>query len=306
MKRLIALVLAAAPAWALTPNLSSNLVDLMYVPAAGTFYGKTSVGMGQMEGEVGANGDLEYRTTTVSQEVRYGITERWQVFASYTELLTGDFDFSDGAGGKFSKENTGADRPELGVLWRVGNPSDTLLTSDLYAAYSPGMGDARYNIGNDAVQGPRDSDGIILGSRFGRKWNEFEFVMDLRFTFHGDGETIEADTPDATYEADRHTAIWYGGAIQLPVGESLRVKVGLHFNHVSSYPTEPKVGTGKVTVGPRRSTIFNLGALWAVSPEKIALGLDLGYEVLGNRTLSSVNYKDFTDLSGLLSARYQF
>lgn len=305
MKRLIALVLAASPAWALTPDLKTNLTDLMYIPAAGTFYGKTSFGMSMMEGDIGSD-DFTYDTNTVSQEVRYGISERWQVFASYTELLTGDFEVKT-ATATLKDENIGADRPELGLLWRVGNPSDYLLTSDVYLSYAPSIGDERYTLNNDAVQGPRDGDAIVAGSRFGRKFDKFEFTMDLRFTFHGESDILFSGTPsDTTYEAESHVATWFGGSVQVPVTESLWVKGGVHFTRVSSYSAELKTGGGDITVGPRHSTIVNLGAIWAMTPDRLALALDLGYEMLGDRYLSAVNYENFNEMSAVASARYQF
>jgi hypothetical protein len=301
MKRTVATALcvlapAAAHAGLFEHNASNNLANLMYIPAAGAIYGETTVGMSMYEGkEKLANADTEMDLMHVSQELRYGFSDRFNGFVGLTHQVKGDVD--------------GTFNPTVGVSYRMGVVSDHILTSDIYFAYTPDLFDAETDTNGQTDnalspglrQNPLGGDAMTLGARAGRQFQAFQFSLDVAFTRRGESEIKNTSS---TTTVDAHMATWYGANVQVPMGDALWLRGAVHEARVAGH--DSKEGTTNSSMNSERSMIYGLGALWAMTPDRVLLGADVTYECINNRNGNGVKQEDRKLIGFALSARYQF
>jgi len=315
MKRILATALCVlapfgASASMFVDDTSNSLANLMYIPAAGTLYGKTSVGMAQYEGkEKTANSDIEGDFMTVSQELRWGFSNRLNGFVGLTHQISGEFETTT-AGTTTTADVDGTFNPVFGVSYRTGEVSGNMLTSDVFLSYAPDLFDAETDVdGASTALSPSvdgqllGGDALTLGGRVGRQFKAFQFSLDLAFTRLGENKNENTAT-NRTTTTDARFATKYGGSVLVPMGEALWLQGSVHNARRSS--SETMTAGTRGTVRAERSMIYGLGALWALTPEKVLLGADLNYECIGNRRGGGTKDEDRKVLGLALSARYQF
>lgn len=314
MKRTLATALCvlaplSAQAGLFEHNDSNHLANLMYIPAAGAIYGHTSVGMGMYEGkEKLADVETEIDLMHVSQELRYGFSDRLNGFVGVTHQIKGDLDV-DTAGTTTSSDVDGTFNPTVGASYRIGMVNDHILTSDIYFAYTPDLFDAETDsnaqtenaLSPSLRQNPLGGDAMTLGARVGRQFQAFQFSLDLALTRRGEREV--KNTADTT-TIDAHMATWFGANVQVPMGEGLWLRGSVHQARVAGHDYET-AGT-EDSANVERSMIYGLGALWALTPDRVLLGADVTYECIGDRYGNGLKEEGRKLIGYALSARYQF
>ncbi len=301
MKRILGLALLsvapAALALELTPDTSNQLTDLMYVPAQGTIFGLTSLEMGSTKGDFGDD-DLEADDQYFRQEVRYGVSDRWQVYATYEHRLKGELEVANA-----DSEQDGPQNPFLGTLYRFAPAHENSLTLDAFVAYSPDLFDREYDADNSDYA--RGGDAWVFGLRFGRKFKEFEMSAgtDMQWNLESDAEGKDGSADTTTHAQHISTSFV---ALQKAVAEAVLVNGSIRYRTTGGADVKTEGVDGTVQDPDVASFRYGVGALWSALPEKLALGLDLAYECFADYKDAGTQVKDMSAWWMGINARYQF
>lgn len=300
----VAVYATATEAW--EPDSTKALSDLLYIPTAHTFYGKSqmeSVNFDLTAHQSGFKVDGNYKSTNFTQTAGFGLSDRWQVSVVYENQFYGRTSFE----GNTSSHSQGPANPQLRSLYRLLRQEEDDLTLDLMGGYAPNMFDSKSNANENNRSYASGGSALFLGGRAGKKWTNIEMMGELELTLNGSSETKNSSTK-AKDKTDANTQSRLTYWVQLPIqnGVSARAKL----ERIVTFAHEGKQSDGTkvkydLTSGAELSgsLLYNL---------KNAITVEAGVGLLGasDYTIKSGSTKTkFTDVGGtraFVSALYQF
>lgn len=310
MKYLIglALFLFAVDTFAWEADNSKSLADLLYIPNTGRFYGETSINWESLAGEIDTGtGDVDYKrgTNTFAQKLGYGINDRIQVFAKYSNQLKGRTSIE--ANGNSDEE--GPYNPEVGALYRLLKQEDDSITLDLLAGYAPDLFDSESNSTKDESDAASGGSALFIGGRAGKKFTNLEMMGEVTITINGSRESKDTVTKEKT-KADGNAETHLAYIVQVPLENGFWLRGKLISNAQGELKVKFTDGT-TAKRDPFTSSELNGSLVYMAVEDHLVLEAGMGVGGVSEYKIKFSDgtrnkYKDTAGNRVFLSALYQF
>lgn len=307
MRFLLLSVLFVGSAFAQTAE--RELIDLMYLPKAGTIYGETAL---NFEGTEYNQNKNELQVTThnmiLSQDVGFSFTDSLSVGVQYEQQLKGEAESDNGAtpGGTTTVDTEGTRNPTLKGTFRLMDQASSSHTLDILAAYSPDLIDLEGSDNDEKFTASYGGATYKVGARWGQKngtshWN---FAANLKVLGEAEAklDSGEKRKKDSSYDVD----VSYNFQENMLPWLDFRAHVGL--TRVGGYDVKDDTDTAEVDP----NWVGDLGVKFLVSPIKDTLVVyaamggfwSKGYDVDTGGTKDEI--RDYKGWKGSVGALYQF
>lgn len=300
------LVISSMSALAWEADNTKALSDVSYIPAQGTFFGRTTMEWNSITGEIGlTSSEVDYSAgfTTFGQEIGYGISDRLQVLVGYENQLKGRIAVE--ANG--NRDIEGPANPDLGFIYRVLKQEDDSINLDIGVSYSPDLFDSESNSTKNESDNASGGSSITLGGRGAKKFTNVDMTAEVRLRLNGSTETKDTVTKEKEKE-DSTSDFLISYTAQLPIENGFFVKGKL--TSIMSSESKSKDSSGTTKTETSSSTALEASLVYAILPETLVLEAGFGllsaseYEV--KTPTQTQKYRDQSGNRVFISALYQF
>jgi|GEM_PF-4958245 len=177
-----------------------QLVDLMYLPNAGTLFGETAFNLEGSEYNINkAETQVTTHNTIFSQELGFGVTDALYVGVQYEHQLAGE----DKTKGGESVDTLGSLNPSFKGTLRVMDQASATYNLDILAAYLPDLFDRETSDNDKEYTAAYGGAAYKVGARLGQKNGTSHWNFELNLTVLGEAEAKlenEKLTKDASFD----------------------------------------------------------------------------------------------------------
>lgn len=196
------LLLAFLLVGSLAQAADRQLVDLMYLPNAGTLYGETAFNFEGSEYNINkAETQVTTHNTILSQELGFGLTDALYLGVQYEHQLAGE----DKIKGGDSVDTLGSLNPSLKATFRVMDQAAATYNLDIRAAYLPDLFDRETSDNDTEYTAAYGGAAYKVGARLGQKNGTSHWNFEVNLTLLGEAEAKLEDeklTKDASFDIE--------------------------------------------------------------------------------------------------------
>ncbi len=300
------LLLAFLLVGSLAQAADRQLVDLMYLPNAGTLYGETAFNFEGSEYNINkAETQVTTHNTILSQELGFGLSDALYLGVQYEHQLAGEAKTKGGD----SVDTLGARNPTLKATFRVMDQGSATYNLDVRAAYSPDLFDREGSDNDEEFTAARGGAAYKVGARLGQKNGTSHWNFELNLTMLGEAETKFDSDEKGTQDASFDIGVAYAFQENMLPWLDFRGHAGI--TRVGGYDSESlSGGTDDSEVDP--NWVADVGVKFLASPITDTLVVyaamggfwSKGYDIETNGDKDEV--RDFKGWKGSLGALYQF
>jgi hypothetical protein len=258
-----------------------DIYDLMYLPQAGTFFGRTTgtIISGEIKGggapdgiDVDFDGDIS--GYGFRQEFGYSLTDRFmlQIGADYQNVRSSS-EVTVAGLGEFESKNTTKGLSDPSIIARFRALDEDFLF-DLYGGMVIGTGDSETD--GDKANNKQGGNSLILGTEFGAKQDNLQYAFNFQLKHNFEATNKDKDEDGSlTTKADAHNEIQFGASIQPRLTENLFLSGFATVSFTDEYDDNQEGTTAS-------QTVYSLGA-------ELRLALAESVMLFGGATYNKVN-----------------
>ena len=295
MKKLAVLIGTLAISTGIQADTANDrdIYDLMYLPEAGTAYGFTTVGYGQLKRESDDLGDIDFDGFQIDQTLGYALSDRFslQLNLDYTKI-----DADPDGGSKYDAVK-GISDPSLLARFRA---VDEAFRLDF-------VGGARINFQDREVKRDGDTNNtsgghsFIIGPEVGTKSENVQWFAGAYLVHHLKAETeYSTGFGDATVEDDSYNELVARTSLLHRLHEKNMLRWSAEGNFSGEVGNDRENIIGKTAP----STLYDFGLEYLyVASEDMLIRVGGNYQIYNTRT---GQIDEFQGWNAYLGANYQF
>ena len=292
--------------------------SLNYIPKEKDLYGSSEIEIDSSEASASYQSyliDTDSDTTTFSQLLGLGITDRLSVGVQFSYLLDGETQSTISGQGintvsSGKVESDGLKDPEIGLIYRLFSEEETSGNLDLSLTFSPKTGDGESGTSSRDENAKRGGSQFLGSVSYGKFVNEnFEFVLSFVMV-HNTSRDVKSLSNNTNTKYDSSTNFGFSGDVQYYANERafLNGTLGMvvYDDTVATDSTNVKT-TYKYDPG----FLVGLGAGYEVVDNKVNLSLGYSYSKydfeVSDSSSSSIVFKGDVDGGAVrVGAQYVF